>query len=107
MSKVVSTRLSETEHKKLLDKCKKRGCNSTDRLRDIVLEFLNGNQSKRNVLGVLTADKNDVSNIEISSSRYVELNDANLVGLIATKEQNGKEGMSIFPPWVMMIKIGI
>lgn len=41
MTKVVSTRISETEHKKFLNKCNDVGCNSADLLRDIVLEFLN------------------------------------------------------------------
>ncbi len=42
MTKVVSTRLSETEHKKLLDKCNTKGCTQADLLKDIVIDFLNG-----------------------------------------------------------------
>lgn len=40
MTKVVSTRISETEHKKFLDKCNEKGCNSADILRDLVISFL-------------------------------------------------------------------
>ncbi len=42
MTKVVSTRLSETEHKKLLDKCNGNACTQADLLKDIVTNFLNG-----------------------------------------------------------------
>ena len=42
MTKVVSTRLSETEHKKLLDKCNENVCTQADLLKDIVTNFLNG-----------------------------------------------------------------
>ena len=50
MTKVVSTRISETEHKKFLNKCNDLGCNSADLLRDIVLEFLNEESVKENKL---------------------------------------------------------
>ena len=65
MTKVVSTRLSETEHKKFLNRCNEKGCNSADLLRDIAIEFLNGNQSKGNIVGVLTEDAENKNSIRI------------------------------------------
>ena len=48
MTKVVSTRLSETEHKKFLNECNELACGSSDLLRDIVMDFLNGDNSPSN-----------------------------------------------------------
>lgn len=97
MTKVLSTRLTETEHQKFLNRCNEKGCNSADLLRDIALEFLNGNQLKGNIIGVLTEDKDFQGSIKIKSSRFLELNDADLVGLVASKEEPGNAQIVFIP----------
>jgi len=97
MTKVVSTRLSETEHKQFLNKCNEKGCNSADLLRDISLEFLNGNQLKGNIVGVLTEDAENKNSIKIKSSRFEELDGADLVGLVADKEEPGNATIVFIP----------
>lgn len=99
MTKVVSTRLTETEHLKFLNRCNEKGCNSADLLRDIAIEFLNGNQLKGNIIGVLTEDKDDPNSIKIKSSRFLELNDTDLIGLVASKDEPGN-GQIVFIPFM-------
>ena len=40
VNRVVSTKLSEEEHEKLLDECNKRGCSQTELLRDAIKEII-------------------------------------------------------------------
>lgn len=105
MTKVVSTRLSETEHLKFLNRCNEKGCNSADLLRDIAIEFLN-DTLKGNIVGVLSVDKDDSSSIKISSSRFVELNDADLIGLVASKDKPGNGQMCSYHLSMMIMKTG-
>jgi len=40
VNRVVSTKLTEDEHEKLLDECNKRGCSQTELLREAIQEII-------------------------------------------------------------------
>ncbi len=94
-TKVVNTRLSPNEHKKMLRKCNERGCNSADFVRDAILQTMNGQNDHSEGIAVLHEDLERKGEVRIKSSRFPDLDDTELIGLVGTRNKPGSDSREI------------